>query len=46
MSATAFGIAVAKDPNFVHDLRAGRVPNLRMVDRVNQYIAAHPAPRR
>lgn len=34
MSATAFGHAALKDPNFVHDLRQGRKPNLGIVERV------------
>jgi 2,4-dienoyl-CoA reductase-like NADH-dependent reductase (Old Yellow Enzyme family) len=40
MSASAFGRAAVGDPNFVGDLRAGRAPNLRLVERVNSYIAA------
>jgi hypothetical protein len=40
MSATAFGRDALKDPNFVHDLRAGRMPNLGIVERVNDFIRA------
>lgn len=38
MSATAFGREAVKDPNFVHDLRDGRMPNLGLVDRVQKFI--------
>lgn len=38
MSASAFGRAAVGDPNLVGDLRAGRMPNLRLVGRVNSYI--------
>jgi 2,4-dienoyl-CoA reductase-like NADH-dependent reductase (Old Yellow Enzyme family) len=43
MSATAFGRAAVKDPNFVHDLRGGRLPNLGLVDRVHEYMRSHSA---
>lgn len=39
MSASAFGRAAIGDPNFVGDLRAGRMPNLRIVRRVDDFIA-------
>lgn len=38
VSATAFGRAAVNDPNFVHDLRGGRMPNLGLVGRVHDYI--------
>jgi hypothetical protein len=38
MSATAFGRAALNDPNFVHDLRIGRMPNLGVVGRVHDFI--------
>jgi hypothetical protein len=38
MSATAFGRAAVKDPNFVSDLRGGRLPNLGLVGRVQDFI--------
>jgi hypothetical protein len=38
MSPTAFGVAVLKDPNFVTDLRTGRMPGLGLVDRVHDFI--------
>lgn len=41
ISPSAFGRAALKDPNFVGDLRAGRSPNLKLIDRVRGYIAAH-----
>lgn len=39
-SATAFGKAVANDPCFVADLRAGRMPGLRLVEKAQSYMAA------
>lgn len=44
MSATAFGRAVASDPNLVSDLRAGRMPNLRLVKKVHDFIDAAQRP--
>lgn len=41
-SATAFGKAVLGDPRFVGDLREGRMPGLRLVEKVRVYIAANP----
>lgn len=38
MTASAFGRAAVNDPNFVGDLRGGRMPNLGLVDRVHQFI--------
>lgn len=51
MSDTAFGKAAVGDPSFVSDLRAGRSPGLRLVDKVRKYItdslpsnpSSHPA---
>lgn len=43
MSATAFGRAVVSDPNLVPDLRQGRMPSLRLVERVSNFIAANDA---
>lgn len=40
MSPTAFGKAAVGDPSFVSDLKAGRTPGLRLVDRVCAYIEA------
>lgn len=45
MSASAFGKAALNDPNFVGDLRAGRMPNLGLVERVNTFIRAQDADR-
>lgn len=44
MSASAFGRAALGDPNFVGDVRGGRSPNLRMVERVTVYIAQNSPP--
>lgn len=41
MAETAFGRAVVNDGSLVADLRAGRSPSLRTVERVNEFIAAH-----
>jgi len=38
MSPTAFGKDALNDPNFVRDLRAGRLPGLGLVDRVHEFI--------
>jgi len=38
VTATAFGKAAVGDPNFVGDLRAGRMPGLRTVQKVGDYI--------
>lgn len=43
MSPTAFGKAAVGDPNFVEDVRGGRMPSLRLVDKVNEFIAAAEA---
>lgn len=40
MSPTAFGRAAVGDPNFVPDLRNGRMPSLRLVERVSGFIEA------
>lgn len=42
MSATRFGREAVGDPNFVRDLRSGRAPTLRLAERVDLYIKAHP----
>lgn len=43
ISASAFGRAAVADPNFVGDLRTGRAPSLRLVDRARDYIASQPS---
>lgn len=43
MAPTIFGQAAVGDGNFVRDLRAGRMPSLRMADKVNAYIEAERA---
>lgn len=40
MSPTAFGKAAVGDPCFVPDLKAGRMPGLRLVQKVSEFIAA------
>lgn len=41
---TTFGKAVMNDPSFVFDLRNGRSPSSRTMDRVIEWIAANPPP--
>jgi 2,4-dienoyl-CoA reductase-like NADH-dependent reductase (Old Yellow Enzyme family) len=36
---SGFGRAAVGDPNFVRDLRDGRAPSLRLVDRARAYMA-------
>lgn len=43
MSASAFGRSALNDPNFVGDLREGRMPNLGLVGRVHEFIRSHEA---
>lgn len=40
MSAAEFGRGAVKDPNFISDLRAGRSPSLRLLDRVETFMRA------
>lgn len=44
MAATAFGIAAANDPGFVHGLRNGRTAGLKIETRVRAFMDATPAP--
>jgi hypothetical protein len=37
--SSMFGRAAVGDPNFVRDLRDGRAPSLRLVDRARAYMA-------
>jgi hypothetical protein len=39
ISPSGFGRAALGDPNFVRDLRGGRAPSLRLVDRVRAFMA-------
>jgi hypothetical protein len=39
VSSSTFGRAAVGDPNFVRDLREGRAPGLRLVDRARAYMA-------
>lgn len=43
MSATRFGRRAVGDPRFVLDLRAGRRPRRRTVERVEEYLRIRPA---
>lgn len=38
MTASAFGRAAINDPNFVGDLRRGRIPSLTLIDRVRAFM--------
>lgn len=42
MDPTNFGRAVMGDPRFVFDLRKGRAPSSRTMDRVCAWIEANP----
>ena len=48
MAAATLGVQALKDPKFVSDLRRGRSPSLKTIDRVDAWMAdydrAHPAP--
>lgn len=51
MKPTAFGRACVGDPSLVPDLRKGRMPSLRLVERVSSFLESHdadsaPAPER
>jgi len=41
MEASLFGRNALKDPNFVFDLRRGRCPNLRTIQRVRAFMAGY-----
>lgn len=41
MTATAFSKAAMGDPNFVRDLRSGREPRARLVQRARDYMESH-----
>lgn len=43
MKPTTFSKAAVGDPNFVRNLRDGRVPNLDLVDRVHDFIKSQEA---
>jgi len=38
MDATSFGRAALNDPRFVFDLRKGRAPSIKTVDRVIEWM--------
>lgn len=38
MSVTGFGLAATGDPNFVRDLNEGRIPGLRLIDHVRDFM--------
>lgn len=41
MAPSKFGKEAVNDRSFVRDLRAGRAPNLRIVDRVHAFMKAN-----
>jgi len=43
MSPTAFGKSAIGDPNFVLDLRRGREPRSRLVQRARDFMRDHAA---
>lgn len=40
ITATEFGILALNDGKFVGDLNRGRIPSLRTIDKVRDFIAA------
>ncbi len=42
ITPTAFGRKVARDPNLVFDLREGRSPQMRLVERIMAEIDSVP----
>ena len=40
MEPSTFGRTVLSDPNFVFELRAGRSPNTRTLDRIGAYLSS------
>lgn len=43
MPPTKFGRLAVRDPRLVRDLKDGREPGVRMVARIEAYIARNPA---
>ncbi|HMT41583.1 MAG TPA: hypothetical protein PKC48_04830 [Sphingorhabdus sp.] len=41
LSPTRFGRLAVKDPRFVEDLRSGRSPRRRTLERVSAYMREH-----
>lgn len=41
LTRTKFGKDAAGDPSFVFELDEGRAPNLRTIERVREWMAAH-----
>lgn len=41
MAASRLGKEALGDPNFVSDLRAGRVPGLLLIDKVRAFMSEH-----
>ncbi len=41
LNATTFGREAMADPSFVFDIRNGRMPNLRTIDRVREWMHEH-----
>lgn len=39
MAPSAFGVAVLNDPTFVFELRGGRSPSIKVVERVQKFMA-------
>jgi len=37
-TVTAFGLSATGDPNFIRDLKEGRVPGLRLIDHVRTFM--------
>lgn len=42
MDPTTFGVKALKDPNFVFQLRTGRCPRAKTLEKVSAFMAANP----
>lgn len=42
MTESYFGRAAVSDGNFIGDLRAGRQPSLKLIDRVREFMQSGP----
>lgn len=45
MDATTFGKLSLRDPKFVFDIRKGRSPTARIIDKVRTFIKTYKAPK-
>lgn len=43
MAVTVFGLTAFNDPWFIRDIKAGREPSLRTIDRAREFMRTHDA---